>query len=339
MRFSLKLGLIILISISFSGCKTNKDQQQTESNEAISKNTISYPTFVADSAYYYVEKQVSFGPRVPGSSAHKKCGDWLVSKFKALNLKVVEQNFTATIYDGKRIASKNIIASYKPESSKRILLAAHWDSRPFGDKDPSNKNTPIAGANDGGSGVAVLLELARIITQDSSKLDFGIDFVLFDTEDWGAPVNYTKDVPGNYGGYCIGSEYWSKNPHVPNYSAFYGILLDMVGAPNATFRHEQVSMQVGPSIIRNIWQTASQLGFGQMFINESGGGLTDDHVPVIENLKIPMVDIIDLKLDNNTFFKDHHTMGDNMNAIDKNTLKAVGQTLLHVLYNESNVMQ
>lgn len=331
-----KLKTIALVSLIVLGwaCK-NKTNEQTNSTEQSSATiTVAAPAFNADTAYAFVEKQVAFGPRVPNTAAHKRCGEWIVAELKKTGLEVTQQPFTATTYDGKKLNALNIIGSFNPTAAKRILLAAHWDARPFADKDDERKNEAIDAANDGGSGVAVLLEIARTIAKAEKKPNVGIDFIFFDAEDWGTPHDYTGHVSHPYSGYCLGSEYWSKNLHKSGYSAYFGILFDMVGAKGATFRQESGSMQVAPSIVRNVWNTASQLGYSQYFINEDGGGLTDDHVPVIQNAHIPMIDIIDLKPTENTFFNAHHTHDDNMSVIDKGTLKAVGQTVLQVLYQE-----
>jgi glutaminyl-peptide cyclotransferase len=328
--------IVSLCSIIFS-CKSKKDAEETESgSDSGAVELVKAPEFLGDSAYYFVEKQVSFGPRVPNTSAHVKTGNWIVSKMKQYGFAVTEQTFSPSTYDAKVLKAKNIIASYNPQATKRILLAAHWDSRPFADKDDERKTEAILGANDGASGVGVLIEFARIIATASNKPAVGIDIVFFDAEDWGAPESFTGTANNDYGGYCLGSDYWSKNPHIPNYTAFYGILLDMVGAPNASFRKEAGSMQVAPNVVQNVWSTAKTIGFGQYFIDEEGAGLSDDHIPVIKNLKIPMIDIIHLTPVTNpkTFFDAHHTHDDTMKVIDKNTLKAVGQTLLQVIYQE-----
>jgi glutaminyl-peptide cyclotransferase len=325
--------LAALVLLAVGACKkAEKTEESTPiAEEVVTRNV---PTFQADSAYAYVEKQVSFGPRVPGTAAQVKCASWLSGKFKSLGYNVHEQKFTATLYNNSSVPGINIIASYKPEVEKRILLAAHWDSRAYSDQDASQKNQAIDGANDGASGVGVLLEIARNLVKDSAQV--GVDFVLFDVEDWGAPDSYTGKLDHPYGGYCLGSEYWSKNPHKKPYTAYYGILLDMVGAENATFYHELTSYNVAPTVISTVWSTASQLGFGKYFINSKGSAITDDHLPVIQNLGIPMIDIIDYRFNGTEsgFFPHWHTTGDKMNTISKSTLTAVGQTLLHVLYHE-----
>lgn len=324
--------LLLIAVFAINACK----ESPKDSTAVVeTKPSVIAPAFNADSAYNYVAEQVAFGPRVPNTVAHKKTASWIINELKESGLDVTEQDFKATTYDNKTLDAKNIIASYNPMATKRILLAAHWDSRPFADKDDERKNEAIDGANDGGSGVAVLLEIARTIANAETKPTVGIDFIFFDAEDWGTPEGYTGTTDLEYGGYCLGSTYWSKNLHKPNYSAYFGILLDMVGAKEATFRQEGYSMQIAPSVVQNVWNTASQLGFSQFFVNEKmDGGITDDHVPVIQNAKIPMIDIIDLKRTENTFFAGHHTHDDDMTVIDKNTLKAVGQTVLQVLYQE-----
>lgn len=324
--FLLLLGLV-------ASCKKAEKAQESGS-PAEEVVAVAVPSFSQDSAYAYIEKQVSFGPRVPGTAAQKKCADWMVAKFKSFGYEVTEQKFTGLLYDKSTVPGINIIASYKPNAQKRILLAAHWDSRAMSDKDPKVKNKAIDGANDGASGVGVLMEIARNLVKDSAAV--GVDFVLFDVEDWGAPEGYTGSVATPYGGYCVGSDYWSKNPHKANYSAYYGVLLDMVGAADAQFYHEGYSLNAAPTVVSTVWSTASQLGYGKYFINQPGGMITDDHVPVIENLKIPMIDIIDYRMGavSEGFFPHHHTTTDNMNTIHKETLKVVGQTVMHVLYQE-----
>lgn len=338
-----KTGLYLIASLLlFVGCRSNeKAENTTTSTEEQKIATVTAPAFSADSAFHFLEKQLAFGPRVPNTPAHVKAATWFVQKLKSYGFEVTEQNFKPVNYEGKVLNAKNIIASTNPAAAKRILLAAHWDSRPIADKDDERQKQPIPGANDGASGVAVLLEIARVIHESPKKPEVGVDIILFDAEDWGEALDYKKDSGLEYGGYLLGSDYWSKNLHKPGYSAFYGILLDMVGGKNATFRYDETSMQSAPTIVKKVWETGSQLGYSQYFLNESGGSIYDDHVPVIINAKIPMIDIIDLKSSFGSsgaeFFKAHHTHDDNISAIDKNTLKAVGQTVLQVLYNEGVV--
>lgn len=291
----------------------------------IDKPLVQAPAFNQDSAYTYIEKQVSFGPRIPNTPAQLKCAEYLVGKLKNFNAKVIEQDFQVKAYDGKMLRSKNIIASINPQATKRILLGAHWDTRPWSDEDKKDPEKTFDGANDGGSGVGVLLEVARVIGSSEKKPAVGIDIIFFDSEDYGKSEHENS--------YCLGSQYWANNKHVANYSAYYGVLLDMVGAKGARFSKEGISMQYAPSIVNKVWDHAAALGFNQYFTNQEAQGLTDDHFYVNSIGKIPMIDIVEYNKGKG--FGDYwHTQKDNMDVIDKNTLKAVGQTLLQVLYNE-----
>ncbi len=299
------------------------------------------PDFNADSAYAFVSKQVSFGPRVPNTEAHRQCGDYLIAKLAEYGFDTTAQVFEAEAYDGTILQSRNIIASLNPAIGTRILLAAHWDTRPFNDKEvaDSSQFRNIDGANDGASGVGVLLEIARSISQSENKPQVGIDLILFDSEDYGAPENYDGLAEPDM--WCLGSQHWAKNPHRPGYSAYYGILLDMVGAKDAHFYKEGHSREYAAGINQLVWKIGQQLGYDQYFISRDSPPITDDHYYVNTVSKIPMIDIIDYDpVDRGAFFPDyHHTTRDNMDIIDKNTLKAVGQTVLQTIYNETADIQ
>lgn len=308
--------------------------QKTVNNTSVAQDyKQASPDFNSDSAYHFVDKQVAFGPRVPNSEAHKACGDYLVAELERFGATVTQQKADLKAFDGTILHARNIIGAFNPEKADRILLFAHWDTRPFSDKDPDEKNyhTPVQGANDGASGVGVLLEVARILQEKAP--DLGVDIIFFDAEDYGTPT-FVHDIPSGEG-WCLGSEYWSKNPHIPGYKARFGILLDMVGAPDATFYKEEISRQHALGIVEKVWGTACDLGYGKYFIDKNVGGITDDHVPVNENRGIPSVDIIHLDLNTDSNFGwYHHTTKDDMNNVSKETLKAVGQTVLEVVYKE-----
>jgi Zn-dependent M28 family amino/carboxypeptidase len=297
-------------------------------------NLVETPDFKADSAYAFIEKQVQFGPRIPGSEASKNTLQFLVAKLKSYGWTVTEQPFTAFRYDGKKLQGTNIIAQFQPAVTKRILLAAHWDARSIADKDSVRKNEPIDAANDGASGVGVLLEVARNLHEAKNKPAVGVDIVLFDLEDHGEPDDYTGEHKPN--SWALGSQHWAANLVPANYKAYYGILLDMVGGKGAMFPHEGSSMQYAPGIVRSVWATAADLGYSQLFVDQDAFGISDDHTAVNEIAKIQMIDIIDLRASNGgfEFGSFHHTHADNLANIDKSTLKAVGQTLLQVLYRE-----
>jgi hypothetical protein len=292
------------------------------------------PVFDADSAYLFVERQVGFGPRVPGSEGHRLCGDYLVSELKRFGGEVFVQEVTLTAYDGTRLPCRNIIGSFGGDRKKRVLLFAHWDSRPFADQetDAALQRTPIAGADDGGSGVGVLLEVSRLLGQRLPEV--GVDVIFFDAEDYGVP-EFEKETRYVAGSWCLGSQFWAKNPHKAGYRAEYGILLDMVGARDASFYKEMTSMRYAARVVEKVWSAARNLGYGKFFINADGGGVLDDHQFVIEGRGIPSIDIINYDLDNPHGFGDYwHTHRDTMENIDKETLRGVGQTLLEVVFSE-----
>ena len=328
--------------LATGSCRTKQNQSDATQTTDQPVQTVSAPAFNADSAYNYIDRQVKFGPRVPNTPAHVQTGNYLASKLKQFGCEVTEQSFIATTWDGKKLNARNIIGSINPKAAKRIVLASHWDSRPHADQDPdkADQNKPVLAANDGASGVGILLELARTIQQSGQKPNVGIDIVFFDAEDWGngeKAVNDFEKESGNqydYIGFCLGSRYWAKNLPKPGYSAYYGILLDMVGAKGATFAKEGFSMQFAPSVVNNVWQTASRAGYSQYFVDTPGGQITDDHIAPNTIAKIPMIDIIHTNIAAGGFFPAWHTAEDNMSNIDRSTLKAVGQTLLQVLYNE-----
>lgn len=328
------LALTLIILILNSSCRM--DQNKRASNKkSTKKEIISAPPFNADSAYNFVVEQVNFGPRVPGSEAHKRCGLWLISELKRFGADVTVQNFKTRTYDKITRNGKNIIASYNQDIEKRILLMAHWDTRPFADHDDNSElhNTPIDGANDGGSGVGVLLEMARQFQLKSPNV--GIDIILFDLEDWGPPFEKQITYDEEYWG--LGSQYWSKNPHVYGYSAVFGILLDMVGSKNAEFRREQHSNNEAKFVVDLVWDKASDLGYRDVFIDELGGQITDDHYFVNKYAKIPSIDIIHLDPNskNRSFFDQWHTIDDKIEYIDKHSLQIVGDVLMAVVYQES----
>ena len=316
------------LMLSIAACGSS---HQAEDNDADTRVYVEAPAFDADSAYLYVKNQVDFGPRVPNTPAHVACGDYLIAQLERFGAKVYVQEARLSTYDGKMLNARNIIGAFKPESKKRIALFSHWDSRPWADNDPDTQKhyTPILGANDGASGVGVLLEVARQLQQKETEV--GIDIIFFDAEDYGTHRDYKGQHQEEH--WCLGSQYWARNPHVQGYNARYGILLDMVGGKDATFKYEYYSEMYAKDVNRKVWRVADKLGFGNYFKKQDGGGATDDHLFVNKIARIPTIDIITTS-DRYSFFEHWHTVKDDMNAIDKATLQAVGQTLLQVIYNE-----
>jgi len=316
--------LLLLVSLLNSSCKSEPQPPKTP---VVIKPPVNIPAFNADTAYAYIAQQVGFGPRVLGSAGHEACRAWLVETLKATGAQVMEQTFQANVYTGKSYPATNIIAQFNPEVSDRIVLTAHWDTRHIADSPLSTerRDEPILGADDAGSGTAVLLELARQL--QAQKVGIGIDIVLFDAEDYG-------ESGGEATSYGLGSQYWARNPHSP-YKPRYGILLDMVGAKGAQFPIEAYSYQFARPVVEKVWSLAKRIGKGNYFLNQRGGGITDDHYFVNTIGNIPMIDIINLSGGKESAFGAHwHTHDDNLDIIDKNTLRAVGQVLLALLYKE-----
>ena len=349
-----------LSSFLFTSCSLRK---QAASNDVAVLQPVG-PAFCADSAYAFCEAQCEFGPRTMNSQAHEDCGAWIMEKFKSYGMSVTPQQALLKGYDGTMLRATNIIASYRPDLTDRILICAHWDSRPWADNDPdeSNWHKPVLAANDGASGVAVMLEIARLLnlrseecgvrSENTSAADsmgikgnhnsqfsilnsqFGIDFLCFDAEDWGFPQWEEANDPGDT--WALGAQYWAANPHVDGYKARYGILLDMVGGQGAQFYQEQQSLSYARSIVDKVWRASQVVGFGSFFPTREGVGITDDHLPVNRVAKIPCIDIIPYYPDcaQSSFGPTWHTVNDDMAHIDRNTLQAVGQTLVQVLWSE-----
>ena len=317
----------LLVASLFTSCKSNK-QATEEVLQPVG------PAFMADSAMAYCQAQCDFGPRTMNSKAHDLCEEWIVNKFKGFGLEVETQKADLTGWDGTKLHSTNIIARFNPQAERRILICAHWDSRPWADNDPDSTNwhKPVLAANDGASGVGVMLEVARLLQNDTT-LAIGVDLVCFDAEDYGTP-QWAEKNEDSENTWALGAQYWAKN--LPeNYKPQFGILLDMVGGQGAKIYQEQNSIRYAASIVDKVWSAARHAGFSSVFANEVGGGVTDDHIPVNE-AGIPTVDIIPFYPDcrQSSFGPTWHTINDDMEHLDANTLKAVGQTLIQVIYSE-----
>ena len=317
----------LLVASLFTSCKSNK-QATEEVLQPVG------PAFMADSAMAYCQAQCDFGPRTMNSKAHDLCEEWIINKFKGFGLEVETQEADLTGWDGTKLHSTNIIAHFNPQAERRILICAHWDSRPWADNDPDSTNwhKPVLAANDGASGVGVMLEVARLLQNDTT-LAIGVDLVCFDAEDYGTP-QWAEKNEDSENTWALGAQYWAKN--LPeNYKPQFGILLDMVGGQGAKIYQEQNSIRYAASIVDKVWSAARHAGFSSVFANEVGGGVTDDHIPVNE-AGIPTVDIIPFYPDcrQSSFGPTWHTINDDMEHLDINTLKAVGQTLIQVIYSE-----
>ena len=295
--------------------------------------------FSADSAYTYIAQQLAFGARVPGSEAHEACGDWLVSELARHGAQVKSQHGTMTNYAGKPQAIRNIVALLEGNTAHAILLCAHWDCRPWSDEEElyENRFEPVMGANDGASGVGTILEMVRQLALRKAKGEFipTVQVVFFDCEDMGAPAHFTG--PQRDHTWCLGSQLWAREYKQSNVECQmstvkcqYGVLLDMVGDPSATFPREYYSMQYAGSYVERLWREASRLGYGRYFVQQATYyPITDDHYYVNTMAGIPCVDIIDYKMNTETGFAEWwHTQHDDIQNINKQTLQAVGETVL-----------
>lgn len=286
------------------------------------QHTMTIPEFNGERAFGFLRAQTAFGPRNPNSKGHRECLLYLVDRLRALADDVRVQEFVSTGYAGERLPLTNVIASFNPSSPARVLLCAHWDTRPRAehDENASRRNEAILGANDGASGVAVLLELAGILK--ASPPTIGIDIVLFDGEDYGMESDHDR--------YLLGSRYFAANK-AADYLPRFGILLDMVGDKFLDLPREQFSVRYAPDIVDLVWKTAAALGIRQ-FEDESGEEVLDDHIPLNE-AGIKTIDIIDFNYPDQTnrYWHSHKDVPDNCSA---ESLEAVGTVLTHVVYSQ-----
>lgn len=324
MRIGMLAGLALLLS---GGCASG-NAGNGETTDPGGAQVSEIPTFDADSAYTYVERLVAFGPRVPNTDAHRKAGDWLAGKMRSLGWEVTEQKTVIEGFDGTPLQTRNILAQLNPELPGRTLLLAHWDSRPWADADPDSakQEQPVLGANDGASGIGVLMEIARQLAKQGSTAP--VDILFVDAEDWGSHDDEDS--------WAMGTRYFVQNPPKEGYRPSQAILLDMVGSPDARFGYEYFSAQSHPELLQKVWAEAARLGHSDYFHTGFGGAVTDDHVELIKG-GIPAIDIIDYR---NTpayqgFDPVWHTSRDDMSNISRQTLRAVGETVMGVVAETS----
>lgn len=277
--------------------------------------------FCADSAYSHVATQLAFGPRVPGTAPHRECGEWLTNKLQGLGAKVSLQELSLRAFDGTVLPAKNILGQFNPQASDRTLLVAHWDTRPWADQDPdpANRSKPVPGANDGASGVAVLLEVARVLSD--AGMDKGVDILFVDAEDYG--------TEGDDMSWALGARAFVQAPPVAGYRPQRVILLDMVGGKGTSFPREMFSDYNAPELLNEVWRCADMAGHSGLFVQSQGGAITDDHVEFLR-AGIPAIDIV--AFSETGFAPTWHTLADNLENIDPAILRAVGRTVLTYLY-------
>ena len=312
-----------------AGCKNNGPKPAPAAT-GIDYSQVAIPVFDADSAYSYVEAQLSFGNRTPGSKGWEQCAHWLEQQLGRHCDTVIVQPFKATLWDGTTVPGRNIVGSLNPSAQKRVLLAAHWDSRMWADHDPDDANhrRPVPGANDGASGAAVLLEMARAMSQMPPSV--GVDFMLFDVEDQGQP-EWADTYEDNT--WCKGSQHWAQNRHLPYYTAVYGVLFDMVGTAEPRFTKEQVSRHYAPGLTDKLWNTAAALGYSNIFVSQNTDPILDDHLYVNQIAGIPMVDIVQ-NSGNTSFFPHWHTTTDNLDNVSAESLRIVATVTMKTIYGD-----
>jgi glutaminyl-peptide cyclotransferase len=298
------VSVVILFAIACRG-----DAQKGNSAHTSEKATKTSTGFNGTSAYNYAKSQFDFGPRVPGTPAAQRAGDWIIRQMRARADTVVVQAFTYTTADGKKLALRNILARFRPELKERVLYMTHWDSRPIAESaaTEAERKMPTPGANDGASGVGMFVALGDVLKK--RKPNVGVDLLFTDGEDYGQFGPPEVDV-------LIGAKYFAA--HLPpDYHPLYGVLFDMIGDKDLRIPYEMISFQRAPEVVSRVWQMAADLGYSDVFVQESGGEIIDDHVPLLD-AGLHVIDVIDLT------YPAHHTPQDTMDKISARSLAIVG---------------
>jgi hypothetical protein len=300
--------LVILFFCLVVGCKG--DAKEGTAAQRSPSTGATATGFDGNAAYNYAKAQVDFGPRVPGSPAAKKAGDWIILQMRSRADTVIVQSFTHTTADGKKLPLRNILARFRPELPERVLYLTHWDSRPISESagTEAERKLPVPGANDGASGVGMFIALGDILKK--TKPNVGVDLLFTDGEDYGQFGPPEVDV-------LIGSKYFASHLPSQGYTPLYGVLWDMIGDKDLRIPYEMNSFQQAPEVVSRVWQTAADLGYGSVFVQESGGLITDDHIPLL-NVGLRVIDVIDL------VYAPHHTPQDTMDKISAKSLAIVG---------------
>lgn len=300
--------LVIVLLYLIAAC--NGDATEGSAAQRAARVGATSTGFDGNAAYNYAKAQVDFGPRVPGTPAAKQAGDWIIRQMRARADTVIVQSFTHTTADGKKLPLRNILARFRPELPERVLYVTHWDSRPISESaaTEAEKKMPTPGANDGASGVGMFVALGDVLKK--TKPNVGVDLLFTDGEDYGEFGPPLVDV-------LIGSKYFAAHLPSPGYKPLYGVLWDMIGDKDLRIPYEMISFQQAPEVVSRVWQTAADLGYGNIFVQESGGEVVDDHVPLLQ-AGLRVIDVIDLT------YPPHHTPQDTMDKISAKSLGTVG---------------
>jgi Zn-dependent M28 family amino/carboxypeptidase len=300
----------MLVMLLFLAAACNGDAKEGSAAQRGAAPGSTSTGFDGNAAYNYAKAQVDFGPRVPGTPAAKQAGDWIIKQMRARADTVIVQSFTYTTADGKKLPIRNILARFRPELAERVLYVTHWDSRPVSESatTEAERKLPVPGANDGASGVGMFVALGDLLKK--TKPNVGVDMLFTDGEDYGAFGPPEVDV-------LIGSKYFAAHPPSPGYKPLYGVLWDMIGDKDLRIPYEMNSFKQAPEVVSRVWQTAADMGYGDVFVQESGGEITDDHIPLL-NSGMRVIDVIDLT------YLPHHTPQDTMDKISAKSLATVG---------------
>jgi len=322
----LRMPLATLMLVSCLSCSREQPRpaqvDRLPQHPPLPMNSIAIPEFDGKDAFAFLLRQTSFGPRNPGSAGHSNCLEYLGTTLRGFADNVKLQDFVRQGYDGEHLQLTNIIASFRPGMTSRILLCAHWDTRPRAehDQNKSLRNQPIIGANDGASAVAVLLEIASLLKNAPPPI--GVDIILFDGEDYGKE--------GDTDMYLLGSRYFASNLE-RGYTPRFGILLDMVGDSFLEIPREGNSMRFAPDIMNLVWNKARELGVTQ-FLDAPGEEVMDDHLP-LNQAGIKTIDLIDFDYPDQTnrYWHTHQDVPDHCSA---ESLEAVGVVITNVLFSQ-----
>lgn len=289
-------------------------------------------SFSGDSALAYARAQVAFGPRVPGTDGHRRAGDWIVEQMRTRADTVIQQTWTHVTQAGDTLPMRNIFARIRPEATQRVLYVAHWDTRPTADNERNlgARQRPIPGANDGASGVGLLIALADALKKTPPTV--GVDLLFVDGEDYGAFENPVEDTTLNRD-VLIGSRYFADNMPA-DYKPIFGVVWDMIGDANLQLYQEGHSVSAAPEVVTRVWSTANELGYSKYFLREAMGAITDDHLPLIRK-GLRVIDVIDIDYCSDggvqcvgTERQLHHTHGDTIDRISARSLQIVGDVAL-----------
>jgi hypothetical protein len=310
---------ILLCAMSAAGCQRLGDRFSGPKT-----------SFSGETAMTYVKAQLDFGPRTPGTAGARKTGDWIVAEMKKRADTVIVQSWTHVTAQGDTLPLRNIFARFNPTAAQRVLYVTHWDTRPKADEDfnMGNKQLPILGANDGASGVALLMALGDVFKKTPPAV--GVDLLFVDGEDWGSFDTYADTA--THPDVLIGSTYFATHLPTPNYKPMYGVLFDMIGDRDLQIFQEDNSLQDAPEVVARVWETAASLGYNDYFIAERYGPITDDHVPLNRLAHLRVIDVIDIHYgplvgsgpSANVDPNYHHTMQDTIDKVSAKSLQIVG---------------